>query len=353
MASPLPLAANQVRLDVPQGWDKVPFGKDGVFQPQAHLKKKPVVLLCVPFDRDISGPCHTSIVNTMRDPTIEVRPMTFPGTVIHLSRSQMIEAARKSPDVDFLLMHDSDQTYHHLMVRRLVAWNKPMVAPVITQRLGDAIPVCYRAGRDADGKLTGGMEPLLNETALYLRQFHPKWYQSNGGTVVLPLKREYDDPNLFDPPATEEQRRELEHPLLECDAVGTGMVLIRRDVLLSLEPDERGLYCFFHGGGGEDFDLCRRIKAKGWSIFVDRGCVAGHLVWYARGAWDLLNLYESAVEQAAAAEAEAAKLPPANPDLVDELNRRNGQNGHTEGRTVNAEWQLEPLPGEALAAAAG
>lgn len=359
---------NQIARGLPAGWNgwhdrqAAPSGRPRPFG--APTGKKPVVLVAVPYDRVVCGPFFQAVLQVAEDPALELRVLPFPGTVIHISRSQMIEAARRTPDVDFLLMVDSDQTFHPHMVSRLVAWDLPVVAPVICQRLGPAIPVCYRVERDAAGRERegGGYAPLLQEVALYLRCFSPERFGSNGGTVVLPLDRDQPHPNL-DPPLAPDEARALESPLLECDAVGTGMVLLRRDVLDSLEPDGYGLFTSFADGAGEDFNLMKAIRAKGHRIFVDRGCVAGHLVYYARGAWDLLNLYTSEVEQQAAREDARAALPPAAPDLVADLRRRAGEAPQPAAAAAAAaqpqaapDWWREPLPGElpgeALAAAA-
>jgi hypothetical protein len=62
--------------------------------------------------------------------------------------------------------------------------------------------------------------------------------------------------------------------LIECDAVGFGCVLIRREVFEAIQ------YPYFEAdpetGGAEDFDFCEKARAAGYKIWADFSIQANH-----------------------------------------------------------------------------
>lgn len=287
------------------------------------------VLLAVPYDKAVLGPFFQSFVKTLTIPFLKITPFVAPGAIIHLSRDAMIRAALSEKSVTHLCMVDSDQTFDPLVLPRLVGWDVPVVAPVIVQRNGDPIPVAYREiARDARGMWRH--EPMAAEILAYLSQFEDTWWANGAATGVCPLQPQHA-PQL--PGIPDDVRSGLGTPLLPVDAVGTGMVLWRRDVLEAMQPDpQSGLYCSNLRMGGEDFELCRAVRAAGWGglsapgpkghgVYVDRGCLVGHLTYYARGVGDLLAHGEEQSREALEREQAEAALPPAVPDLVDALKR--------------------------------
>src|SRR3990167_1468769 len=242
-------------------------------------EKRPRLLMAMPFDRDPMGQAHQSFAMTMTNPHHEIIPMNTGSTVLHLARNMMVDAARSDKSIDGLVMVDSDQVWGPRVVERLARWGVPCVAPSIVQGNGPALPVAYiHAG--VDGKGRHCYNPRLFEIGCYMSMFNEDKFA--GPTCILPA--EADHPPLMEeiPPAT---REGLSSPLLEVDAVGTGMVYFDGDMLRSLVEPEEG---WFHwGAGGEDFAFCRLIKASGYSIFVDRGCWVGHIRQYSRGPLDM------------------------------------------------------------------
>lgn len=65
--------------------------------------------------------------------------------------------------------------------------------------------------------------------------------------------------------------------IMECDAVGTGCMLIKREVLEKIENpfmfryDEKG-----NLERGEDFSFCEKAKTSGYKIFVDTTKICSH-----------------------------------------------------------------------------
>lgn len=61
--------------------------------------------------------------------------------------------------------------------------------------------------------------------------------------------------------------------LVECDAVGFGAVLIKREVFAKLGKKAFMSTC----GTGEDILFCYKARKAGFKIFMDTGCKLGHL----------------------------------------------------------------------------
>jgi hypothetical protein len=313
-------------------------------------KKRPVVVLGIPCGPSVSFGFLQAILRALCDPEIDWRPMPVGNTVVHLARDMLIRAALQVPDVTHLVMVDSDQVWHHGTIRRLVEWDVPVVAPVVVQRNGEAIPVAYREVTQ-DERGYWRYDPLLQEIAIYLRRYNPERWQASGAAVgLLPTAPDYADPNVNGLP--DELRAGLAHPLFPVDALGTGMICFRRDVLEAMQPDPKtGLYCDFQQGG-EDFSLSRKVREAGWwgftapaepegkghGLFVDRGALVGHLTQYSRGADDLLSYFDQWAWNHQQEAAQDDQLPAAVPDLVAQIEeRRNGE---------APEWLKTRLPGE-------
>lgn len=308
-----------------------------------HGAKLTRIMLGVPCDRVLFQPFVQSLCYAFMPRELEVS-FAFPQShFLHMARSELIRAALEDKEVDFLVMVDSDQIFGLHTIPRLLSWNAPVVAPVIVQRNGNPTPVCYReVGKDDQGWYR--YEPQTDAVAAYVSQFRVEDWEG-GATANLPLVP-YRETAVKGLP--EHVLQGLGHPLMPVDAVGCGMVVIRRDVLESLTPDEKGFY-MNSNEGGEDFSLCRNIRAagwggmnegpRGWGLFYDRGSFVGHLNYQSRGMHDLVNWREEEEAREAKKEREEASLPAAVPHLLNEL----------QGKPVPA-WLAQRLPGEAVAA---
>jgi hypothetical protein len=267
------------------------------------------VLLAYPCDRSVPQQFADALGRVLTSPLLagKITPLPSPGVTIHLQRDDLIKEAIKH-DFTHLCMVDSDQTPNGMTLPRLLAWNVPVVAPVIVQRQGDPIPVAYKLPKE------GWSEPQFDPIAAYVSQFDPKWYD-NKVASVLPLVPDHE-PQMRGIPA--DILEGLGDPLLPVDAVGAGMVVVRTDVLKSLGPAP---WCEFTRSQGEDFSLCEKIRnagwggaqpgPKGWGIFVDRGCHVGHLYTMVRTVADMLAWMEIRQDALDTQAAEEAKLPPA------------------------------------------
>jgi hypothetical protein len=301
----------------------------------------PRVLLGTPYAKDFPGPFVASLAAVLehngRDYQVEV--CLVPNTAVHAARTMLVkEALRRG--ADYLLMVDSDQCFAPEVVARLLRWRVPAVAPVIVARQGDPIPVAYaEEGRDLAGDVH--YAHLADEVWAYLSQYFPARLRAHW--AVLPLLPDHAPEQEDIPDAV---RAGLQSPLLACDAVGTGMVLLRRDVLERVRPDAKGHY-FDWANGGEDLSFFRRVREAGYrgfwighppddeGIYCDRGCVVGHLTYYARGAMDLAGwlLHRSQEPDLDGSRAEAGLLAAFAEEMA------------VDGaRPTPGPWQSEPLP---------
>ncbi len=311
----------------------------------APSSDRPSAVLGIPCTSSVPTPFLDSILMAMRDWRIRLWPITVPNTTIHLARDELITTVRDQvKDANFLIMVDSDQIFGIQTIARLMAWNAPVVAPVIVQRMGDPIPVQYNEVRQNADTGVWEYESMSGPLAAYLHRYNPEGWQPFG---VQSLPVEPDFPDRIMPGTPDDVVRGLDMPLYPVDAVGAGMVCIRRDVLESMEKDKKGRWVSFDDGG-EDFDLCRRIRAAGWGgskpgsrgpgIFVDRGNTIGHLTYYTRGVDDFLNM----LERRNAEKDETAG--PVVPNMLSTLAEQNGHTPTSPSKWPETQWQETPLP---------
>lgn len=173
------------------------------------------------------------------------------GLAIDVARNIIVRRALDA-GCDFLLMHDSDATWHPDAIARLVELNLPIVSAVVYQRRFPTVPFI---GLYADTKENGDVMYSFRHAAERV--------------IEVALSNNYEpgeetEPTLFDKDVIE-----------EVDAVGSHFVCIRRDVLESIEPPH---YLTTHPPlAGEDFYFCRKAKEAGFPIYVNYAVHTGHI----------------------------------------------------------------------------
>ncbi len=169
---------------------------------------------------------------------------------VDTARNHIAKAFLANEAFTHLLFVDADMTFHKDTLTRLLAHDLPIVSGTYFARTDTPIPHVYNFSKtDADGV---------------------NWYTSQAGAFGEWVKRHPEQgvfPNAWCFP-------ESLDALVECDAVGFGCVLIKREVFEALQ------YPYFESdpetGGAEDFDFCEKAKAAGYKIFADFTIQANH-----------------------------------------------------------------------------
>ena len=112
------------------------------------------------------------------------------------------------------------------------------------------------------------------------------------------------DPLMMRGKLNEYQRIEkwTDGELVEVDATGTGCLCFTTEVFKKIPPPWFKTWEMPGGSAvGEDFDFCTKAKDAGFRIFVDTGCVAGHLTQMIvnDGTWKLYQHMSAAQLKAA------------------------------------------------------
>lgn len=149
-----------------------------------------------------------------------------------------------------LLLLDDDAVVHPGTIQRLLSWNKPVVSTLSVQRRAPYAPVAWRdhlgegQHREFDALPHGWLRNIRNWIMAHSEMLETRAY----GTALV-LKPRPDD------------------ALVEVKAGSAHCVLINRDVF------EAAPQTWFVPG--ESF--YEKVRAAGFSCYVDRSCVAGHV----------------------------------------------------------------------------
>ena len=174
------------------------------------------------------------------------------GQAIDIARNLLIKSFLKS-GMDYLMMHDSDATWHPDAIDRLLSRNLPVVTAIIFKRGLPTVPTI--------GKLVG-----VGVTGAFMYGF-----ADTMNKIVEKCEREHlaaDTPNelLFD--ATLDDIQEI-------DGCGAHFCMIRRDVLEAIGDS---WYQETSTNGGEDFAFCRKVQQAGFKLYADYSVFTGHVV---------------------------------------------------------------------------
>lgn len=172
------------------------------------------------------------------------------GLAIDVARNLIVEKFLESR-CDYLIMHDSDATWHPDAPARLIACDVPMITAVVYQRRFPTVPFAGIFKEERDGETVYSFE------------------HAAGRVIDVAVKNGYQPSDNPIPPLFDEDVIE------EIDACGSHFVCIRRDVLERVEPP---YYSITHRpSAGEDFYFCRKVKAAGFPIYVNYAVHTGHV----------------------------------------------------------------------------
>lgn len=161
---------------------------------------------------------------------------------------------------------------------RLLSWEKPLVSALIFMRVGHILPHIWRHYDD-----NGRMAMRINDTRDWF--YNHKEYIRHGAFTMQPRP---DD------------------ALVPVDFTSTSCTLIHREVFDAMVPFVGNIWFKWdndYTGGGEDRNFFENAAKAGYTGYVDRSAVVGHLTGdiptssYDFIAWDSVSVYMNTGEQ--------------------------------------------------------
>lgn len=156
---------------------------------------------------------------------------------------------------DWILSWHSDVVGVPQTLTRLISWDKPLVSALIFMRNPPVTPHIWR-GYDGYEKI---YSQRIKDTRLWFLK-HPDYFKMFGPFVM--------DPRLDD-------------ALAPVTFTSTSCMLIHRTVLEAMRKEVQDIWFKWDNdltGGGEDRNFCEHAATAGFTTYVDRSCVVGHLV---------------------------------------------------------------------------
>lgn len=161
----------------------------------------------------------------------------------------------EATDFEWMLHLDSDAVVHPDTLIRLLSWGKPFVSALAFQRKPPFVPVVYAGVYTGDDGNEYHTRPVM-EVLQWMGE-HPELVEKMGQPVVL-------DPRPDD-------------ALIEVDRGGAHCLLTHRSVFEAI-PDPWFVRVARLGtGGGSDFDFYAKAQKAGFTAYLDRSVLAGHL----------------------------------------------------------------------------
>ena len=173
------------------------------------------------------------------------------GQAIDIGRNAVVQSFLKT-DFEYLLMHDSDATWHEDAIERLASRKLPVVTAVIFKRCVPTVPTI--------GKFCG----------LSAGGHHMYSFADTMNRIIDRYQREKQGPENHNEQVFKEQPDDLQ----EIDGCGSHFMLIRRDVL---EKIGAPWFECTSPNAGEDFDFCRKVQKAGFKLYVDYSVFTGHI----------------------------------------------------------------------------
>lgn len=192
------------------------------------------------------------------------------GHRVDRNRDGIVKAFLEKEDKPpWLLMIDSDMEHPINAPERLAAQAKPVIGALYFHRgqLHDPFVFKY-VGKHPDqyGRKVHNWRPM--------RKLVYDFLMTNG----VPMR---DGAFTVDDCSGE--------PIVECDAVATGCMLIHRSVLEKMKPP---WFEYITGGNSEDLIFCYNAKKAGFKVYADLSTVCGHFQWVPMGQAQFRMNYE-------------------------------------------------------------
>ena len=193
------------------------------------------------------------------------------GHRVDSNRDRIVTRFLEHPDKpEWLQFLDSDMDHPASISERLAKWKKPIVAGLYFSRNESREPFIFdqiEDRKDEYGQMSKMWAARRDQVYNFFEENDVPYI--NGGIVI-------DDC--------------VSSPLVECDAVATGTMLIHRSVL---ELMEKPVFQYRAGGNSEDMTFCYEAKNHyGIPIYCDLSTVSGHYILVPVGQSQFRELYE-------------------------------------------------------------
>lgn len=182
-------------------------------------------------------------------------------TNIYKGREKVVDQVLET-DATHLMFVDSDETFVPETAIQLLRDDLPIVSGVVYQRNPPPAPCIYKRVPDSIYHF-----PMAKELQA--------WFKENSipnftGPAVLSLPDEIG--------------------IWEVDEVGTGCLMIKREVLEAIDEPRFDVLPGHFWGMTTDILFCRRAKEAGFNIYADLRVQCGHLTEYAVTARDFRHV---------------------------------------------------------------
>ena len=176
---------------------------------------------------------------------------SIPGNV-HVIWNKVIKDFLES-DSDWLWSVHDDVVYHPGTLMRLMSWGQPLVSALVFHRQSPVLPHIWTAYEP------GGPYAMRIEDTY-------KWFLAHPHDIKF-------GPHIIEP--------RPEDALTEVNFTSTSCTLINRKVLEDMREDVQDMWFKMDSetaGGGEDRNFFEHARKAGYIGYVDRSCIAGHIV---------------------------------------------------------------------------
>lgn len=198
------------------------------------------------------------------------------GIPTHMARNKIVAYVLEHKSAEWLFFMDSDMVFPAKALKHLLGLHLPVVGGAYFQRFFPFNLTAYRyQGKDDKGRF---QYVPLTEAWLALASDHRTLIpidQNFGGTILRQLTGS------------------IPNSVIPVDAIGTGCLLIRREVLGALTYP----YFSYDEDGSEDLFFCRKVKAAGYDIHLDMSLICGHITRQVVGPVQCLSAHGMLVQK--------------------------------------------------------
>lgn len=189
---------------------------------------------------------------------------------VDLNRDALVNQFLKHPRApEWFLMLDTDMDHPHGIAERLIAHDKPLIGGLYFYRHDRFQPQAFRF-----------VGPELDTYGRMIHKWHAMDDEIYAWLVANGIPRQ-DGAMTIDG---------TDDPLIECDAIGGGTMLIHRSIL---EPMKPPWFEYPHGWSSEDMEFCKRVgEEQEIKPYVDRSTISGHFRYVACSVAHFMVVHE-------------------------------------------------------------